>query len=91
MLAGLFSSYALLCRKFNRRRSRRIRGASSRLWRDVPRSLSLELYVLPDGGRLSRKIYGGEGSRTPGLCSAIAALSQLSYTPGWSAPQLTNS
>src|SRR5688572_9561171 len=26
-------------------------------------------------------IYGAEGSRTPGLCSAIAALSQLSYSP----------
>src|SRR5688572_6282437 len=32
-------------------------------------------------------IYGAEGSRTPGLCSAIAALSQLSYSPEtWSAP-----
>src|SRR5688572_20606889 len=27
------------------------------------------------------KIYGAEGSRTPDLCSAIAALSQLSYSP----------
>ena len=26
-------------------------------------------------------MYGAEGSRTPGLCSAIAALSQLSYSP----------
>ena len=26
-------------------------------------------------------IYGAEGSRTPDLCSAIAALSQLSYSP----------
>jgi hypothetical protein len=26
--------------------------------------------------------HGAEGSRTPDLCSAIAALSQLSYGPG---------
>ena len=35
------------------------------------------------------KIYGAEGSRTPDLCSAIAALSQLSYSPeSGSAPTL---
>ena len=28
-----------------------------------------------------QEIYGAEGSRTPDLCSAIAALSQLSYSP----------
>ena len=27
-------------------------------------------------------MYGAEGDRTPDLCSAIAALSQLSYSPG---------
>ena len=27
-------------------------------------------------------LHGAEGSRTPDLCSAIAALSQLSYSPG---------
>ena len=49
---------------------------------DVPCAPPLELYVLPDGGRLYREnLYGAEGSRTPGLCSAIAALSQLSYSP----------
>jgi hypothetical protein len=26
--------------------------------------------------------HGAEGDRTPDLCSAIAALSQLSYSPG---------
>ena len=34
-------------------------------------------------------IYGAEGSRTPGLCSAIAALSQLSYSPVTGARQRT--
>ena len=29
----------------------------------------------------ARAIGGAEGSRTPDLCSAIAALSQLSYSP----------
>src|SRR3982751_4171372 len=50
----------------------------------VPRAPSLELYVLPSGGgQLSnfQKNSGAEGDRTPDLCSAIAALSQLSYSP----------
>ncbi len=62
----------------------------------VPRAPSLELYVLPSGGgqllfrlliHLTRNIscgriqHGAEGDRTPDLCSAIAALSQLSYSP----------
>ena len=50
----------------------------------VPRTPSLELYVLPiGGGQLInfRKSSGAEGDRTPDLCSAIAALSQLSYSP----------
>src|SRR5205085_1438369 len=45
---------------------------------------SLELYVLPSGdGQLIKfqKSDGAEGDRTPDLCSAIAALSQLSYSP----------
>ena len=52
--------------------------------RYVPRAPSLELYVLPSGGgHLSKfqKSSGAEGDRTPDLCSAIAALSQLSYSP----------
>ena len=58
---------------------------------DVPRAPSLELSVLPSGGgqlfpkakTMPRKARpnGAEGSRTPDLCSAIAALSQLSYSP----------
>ena len=85
---------------------------------EVPRSLPLELSVLPDSGgqafagdpdnlshwnspsyRLKSRTNfailfsifgprstgaeadGAEGSRTPDLCSAIAALSQLSYSP----------
>ena len=60
----------------------------------LPRAPSLELYVLPIGGgqhslgekhaahwRRFGRGYGAEGSRTPDLCSAIAALSQLSYSP----------
>jgi hypothetical protein len=50
----------------------------------VPRAPSLELYVLPSGGgQLINflKSSGAEGDRTPDLCSAIAALSQLSYSP----------
>ena len=50
---------------------------------------SLELYVLPNEGArhnfvtafAHRRCDGAEGSRTPDLCSAIAALSQLSYSP----------
>ena len=39
------------------------------------------LLILPI--RLERRIslHGAEGNRTPDLCSAIAALSQLSYSP----------
>jgi hypothetical protein len=38
--------------------------------------------LRPTGRRPAyRTIYGAEGSRTPDLCSAIAALSQLSYSP----------
>ncbi len=52
----------------------------------VPRTPSLELYVLPSGGGQpfnfqAAKSSGAEGDRTPDLCSAIAALSQLSYSP----------
>ena len=50
----------------------------------VPRAPSLELYVLPSGGGQLinfQKNNGAEGDRTPDLCSAIAALSQLSYSP----------
>src|SRR6266566_478217 len=50
----------------------------------VPRTPSLELYVLPSGGGQLinfQKPSGAEGDRTPDLCSAIAALSQLSYSP----------
>ncbi len=54
----------------------------------LPRTLSLELYVLPTSGGLQPGettahsiLYGAEGDRTPDLCSAIAALSQLSYSP----------
>ena len=50
----------------------------------VPRTPSLELYVLPSGGGQLinfQKSSGAEGDRTPDLCSAIAALSQLSYSP----------
>src|SRR6476646_11593754 len=58
--------------------------------RNLPRAPSLELSVLPNGGgqntwlarvRPTRFISGAEGDRTPDLCSAIAALSQLSYSP----------
>src|SRR5512140_469202 len=50
----------------------------------------LELSVLPDqGANPSRNpfeptlpaLYGAEGARTPDLCNANAALSQLSYSP----------
>ena len=49
----------------------------------VPRAPSLELYVLPSGGGqfCCRQPNGAEWDRTPDLCSAIAALSQLSYSP----------
>ena len=48
-----------------------------------PRTLSLELSVLPSSGGhlLCQSHYGAEGNRTPDLCSAIAALYQLSYSP----------
>ncbi len=57
----------------------------------LPRTPSLELSVLPNGGGqipgLARSmpsdydIDGAEGDRTPDLCIANAALSQLSYSP----------
>jgi hypothetical protein len=57
----------------------------------LPRTPSLELSVLPNGGGqipglattgpIVYDIDGAEGDRTPDLCSAIAALSQLSYSP----------
>ena len=57
----------------------------------LPRTPSLELSVLPNGGGQipglagSRPtvydIDGAEGDRTPDLCIANAALSQLSYSP----------
>jgi hypothetical protein len=48
-----------------------------------PRTLSLELSVLPNSGGhlLCQSHHGAEGNRTPDLCSAIAALYQLSYSP----------
>ena len=50
-----------------------------------PRALSLELSVLPNSGGqyllLCQPHHGAEGNRTPDLCSAIAALYQLSYSP----------
>ena len=48
-----------------------------------PRTLSLELSVLPNSGGhlLCQSHNGAEGNRTPDLCSAIAALYQLSYSP----------
>ena len=59
--------------------------------RVLPRTPSLELSVLPNGGGqlpgLARNmptdydIDGAEGDRTPDLCIANAALSQLSYSP----------
>ena len=58
---------------------------------NVPRAPSLELSVLPNGGGqqsgLARPApivcleHGAEGDRTPDLCIANAALSQLSYSP----------
>ena len=57
----------------------------------VPRAPSLELSVLPNGGGqipglascvpTDYDIDGAEGDRTPDLCIANAALSQLSYRP----------
>ena len=57
----------------------------------LPRTPSLELSVLPNGGgqipglaRSGPTVYnmdGAEGDRTPDLCIANAALSQLSYSP----------
>ena len=57
----------------------------------LPRTPSLELSVLPNGGgqipglaRSMPTVYdmdGAEGDRTPDLCIANAALSQLSYSP----------
>ena len=78
-------------------RSSRIAASSRALGensRRLPRTPSLELSVLPNGGgqcidvggksespRNEFTTSGAEGSRTPDLCSAIAALSQLSYSP----------
>ena len=40
-------------------------------------------FVLQPIGQMMRDEFGGaEGIRTPDLCSAIAALSHLSYSPG---------
>jgi hypothetical protein len=57
----------------------------------LPRTPSLELSVLPNGGgqipglaKIGPIVYdidGAEGDRTPDLCIANAALSQLSYSP----------
>src|SRR5579863_7754795 len=50
----------------------------------APSSQELEPPAIP--GRFTSRVYGGlggaEGIRTPDLCSAIAALSHLSYSPG---------
>jgi hypothetical protein len=48
---------------------------------DSPDPESGVLPVTPRG-RKTFGCHGAEGSRTPDLCSAIAALSQLSYSPG---------
>ena len=68
---------------------------------ELPRAPSLELSVLPSGGgqnpnrarnmpnrlyyRSGECCYGADRDRTGGLCSAIAALSQLSYSPAFDA------
>ena len=43
--------------------------------------LSQPLAGLPAEAALAAKAGGAEGNRTPDLCSAIAALSHLSYSP----------
>ena len=48
---------------------------------DSPDPESGVLPVTPRGSDFSN-CHGAEGDRTPDLCSAIAALSQLSYSPG---------
>src|SRR5687768_475808 len=56
---------------------------------DSPDPESGVLPVTPRGSESSQcglephllQLYGAEGDRTPDLCSAIAALSQLSYSP----------
>ena len=63
----------------------------------LPRTPSLELSVLPNGGgqipglaKIGPIVYdidGAEGDRTPDLCIANAALSQLSYSPALIARQ----
>ena len=63
----------------------------------MPQPLSLELCVLPNSGGQqyfgefmpidrgeNAAPSGAEGDRTPDLCLAKAALSQLSYSPGLS-------
>src|SRR6266511_3195495 len=47
---------------------------------DSPDPESGVLPVTPRGSAFD--CHGAEGDRTPDLCSAIAALSQLSYSPG---------
>ena len=75
-----------------------VRGAVSP---ELPRAPSLELCVLPIGGgqyirkartmpnrlilRSGERCYGADRDRTGDLCSAIAALSQLSYSPAFCA------
>ena len=67
-------------------------SATPRMWRrasqlpllgsnqDSPDPESGVLPVTPRGSTASI-FHGAEGDRTPDLCSAIAALSQLSYSP----------
>ena len=57
---------------------RRVFGSDSRI-RRAHRHWNSTSYRTAAG--YIPKIYGAEGSRTPDLCSAIAALSQLSYSP----------
>jgi hypothetical protein len=46
------------------------------------RPLDYESSALPlSYGGIPSNLSGDEGNRTPDLCSAIAALSQLSYVP----------
>jgi hypothetical protein len=58
----------------------RCKGAEARFKRLVPCSPS-PLRVTRVAAQVIEMIGGAEGIRTPDLCSAIATLSQLSYSP----------
>ena len=55
----------------------------SHWWELNPRPLDYESSALPLSYSGARRRSGAEGNRTPDLCSAIAALSHLSYGPLW--------